>query len=92
MKFLDGFVKTVFDYTLTAVGTICISPLLAYIAYRIKKKIRDRCSLRTHALEKMASLFLASNSAAWWLTHRRCYKNICQRILLRARSGSVTLS
>ena len=38
MKFLDGFVKTVFDYTLTAVGTICISPLLAYIAYRIKKE------------------------------------------------------
>lgn len=37
MKFLDGFVKTVFDYTLTAVGTICISPLLVYIAYRIKK-------------------------------------------------------
>lgn len=29
MKFLDGFIKTVFDYTLTAVGTICISPLLA---------------------------------------------------------------
>ena len=38
MKFLDGFVKTVFDYTLTAVGTILISPLLAYIAYRIKKE------------------------------------------------------
>lgn len=38
MKFLDGFVKTVFDFTLTAVGTICISPLLAYIAYRIKKE------------------------------------------------------
>ena len=37
MKFLDGFVKTVFDYMLTAVGTICISPLLVYIAYRIKK-------------------------------------------------------
>ena len=38
MKFLDGFVKTVFDYTLTVVGTILISPLLAYIAYRIKKE------------------------------------------------------
>ena len=30
--------KTVFDYALTAVGTICISPLLAYVAYRIKKE------------------------------------------------------
>lgn len=37
MKFLDGFVKTVFDYTLTAVGTVCISPLLVYVAYRIRK-------------------------------------------------------
>ena len=30
--------KTVFDYSLTAVGTVCISPLLVYIAYRIKKE------------------------------------------------------
>ncbi|WP_293729191.1 sugar transferase, partial [uncultured Phascolarctobacterium sp.] len=29
--------KAVFDYALTAVGTICISPLLVYVAYRIKK-------------------------------------------------------
>lgn len=32
------FVKTLFDFTLTAVGTIVISPLLAYIAYRIRKE------------------------------------------------------
>lgn len=32
------FVKTLFDFTLTAVGTVAISPLLAYIAYRIKKE------------------------------------------------------
>ena len=50
MKFLDGFVKTVFDYTLTTVGTICISPLLVYIAYRIKKRQCWRCNLswQTH--------------------------------------------
>ena len=35
---LGSFVKTVFDFTLTAVGTICISPLLVYVAYRIKKE------------------------------------------------------
>lgn len=35
---LGSFVKNVFDYTLTAVGTICISPLLLYVAYRIKKE------------------------------------------------------
>ena len=32
------FVKTLFDFTLTAVGTVAISPLLVYIAYRIKKE------------------------------------------------------
>lgn len=32
------FGKTIFDFTLTFIGTICISPLLAYIAYRIKKE------------------------------------------------------
>lgn len=30
--------KTVFDYVLTAAGTICISPLLFYIVYRINKE------------------------------------------------------
>ncbi len=34
---LDAFAKMIFDYTLTAVGTVAISPLLFYIAYRIKK-------------------------------------------------------
>ena len=34
---VDAFLKMLFDYTLTAVGTIAISPLLFYIAYRIKK-------------------------------------------------------
>ena len=38
MNRLGSMVKTVFDYTLMAVGTICISPLLVYIAYRIKKE------------------------------------------------------
>ena len=37
MNRLGSMVKTVFDYTLTAVGTILISPLLVYVAYRIKK-------------------------------------------------------
>ena len=35
---LDVFVKMFFDYTLTAVGTVAISPLLFYIAYRINKE------------------------------------------------------
>lgn len=34
---LDAFAKMFFDYTLTAVGTVAISPLLFYIAYRIKQ-------------------------------------------------------
>jgi len=34
---LDAFTKIIFDYTLTAVGTVAISPLLFYIAYRIKQ-------------------------------------------------------
>ena len=38
MNKLGLFIKTVFDYVLTACGTICISPLLLYIAYRIKKE------------------------------------------------------
>ena len=37
-KQLDSWLKAVFDYALTAVGTICISPLLGYVAYRIKKE------------------------------------------------------
>ena len=36
-KRVDAFFKMLFDYTLTAVGTVAISPLLFYIAYRIKK-------------------------------------------------------
>ena len=35
---LDAFAKMFFDYTLTAVGTVAISPLLFYIAYRINKE------------------------------------------------------
>ena len=31
-------IKTIFDFTLTAVGTVVISPLLIYVAYRIKKE------------------------------------------------------
>ena len=38
LKQKDTTIKTIFDFTLTLIGTICISPLLAYIAYRIKKE------------------------------------------------------
>lgn len=38
MSNFGSFVKAAFDYTLTAVGTVCISPLLLYVAYRIKKE------------------------------------------------------
>ena len=38
LKQKDTTIKTIFDFTLTLLGTICISPLLAYIAYRIKKE------------------------------------------------------
>ena len=38
IKLLSNVTKTIFDYVLTAVGTILISPLLFYIAYRIKKE------------------------------------------------------
>ena len=38
MRNFGSFVKAAFDYTLTAVGTVCISPLLLYVAYRIKKE------------------------------------------------------
>ena len=34
----SNFIKTAFDFTLTAVGTLVISPLLLYIAYRINKE------------------------------------------------------
>lgn len=37
-NYIGNLVKNVFDFSLTAVGTICISPLLIYIAYRIKKE------------------------------------------------------
>lgn len=38
LKQKDTMIKTIFDFTLTLIGAICISPLLAYIAYRIKKE------------------------------------------------------
>ena len=37
-NYIGNLAKNVFDFSLTAVGTICISPLLVYIAYRIKKE------------------------------------------------------
>lgn len=37
-NYIGNLVKNVFDFSLTAVGTICISPLFVYIAYRIKKE------------------------------------------------------
>ena len=37
-SFMGNVVKTAFDYILTLVGAVFISPLLAYIAYRIKKE------------------------------------------------------
>ena len=38
MNSIGNLTKTFFDFTLTAIGTICVSPLLIYIAYRIKKE------------------------------------------------------
>ena len=38
VRFIDNLVKTLFDYTLTVIGTVCISPVLVYIAYRIKQE------------------------------------------------------
>ena len=35
-SFMGNVVKTAFDYILTLVGAVFISPLLVYIAYRIK--------------------------------------------------------
>ena len=37
-SFMGNVVKTAFDYILTLVGAVFISPLLVYIAYRIKKE------------------------------------------------------
>ena len=37
-SFMGNVVKTAFDYILTVVGAVFISPLLVYIAYRIKKE------------------------------------------------------
>lgn len=37
MDKLDEISKIIFDFILTLAGTICVSPLLVYIAYRIKK-------------------------------------------------------
>ena len=37
-NYIGNLAKNVFDFSLTVVGTICISPLLIYIAYRIKKE------------------------------------------------------
>ena len=37
-SFIGNVVKTAFDYILTLVGAVFISPLLVYIAYRIKKE------------------------------------------------------
>lgn len=37
-SYMGNLVKTAFDYILTLVGAVFISPLLVYIAYRIKKE------------------------------------------------------
>ena len=37
-SFMGNVIKTAFDYILTLVGAVFISPLLVYIAYRIKKE------------------------------------------------------
>ena len=37
-SFMENLVKNAFDYILTVVGAVFISPLLVYIAYRIKKE------------------------------------------------------
>lgn len=38
MNMVSNLIKSIFDFTLTAVGTVAISPLLVYIAYRIRKE------------------------------------------------------
>lgn len=35
---MSNYIKTIFDYILTLIGTVLISPLLLYVAYRIKKE------------------------------------------------------
>ena len=57
MNRLGSMVKTVFDYTLTAVGTICISPLLVYVEYRIKKDSEGDAIYSGKRLGKNGSLF-----------------------------------
>ena len=54
---LGSIVKTVFDYALTAVGTLCISPLLVYVAYRIKKDSPGQAIYDGKRLGKDGALF-----------------------------------
>lgn len=60
-SFMGNVVKTAFDYILTLVGAVFISPLLVYIAYRIKKRIQVQSFLHTLVLARMGilNLFLA---------------------------------
>lgn len=56
-SFVGNLAKTVFDYTLTAVGTICISPLLVYVAYRIKSDSQGDAIYPGKRLGKDGKLF-----------------------------------
>ena len=57
LKQKDTTIKIIFDFTLTLIGTICISPLLAYIAYRIKKEDGEEAIYCQHRLGIGGKLF-----------------------------------
>lgn len=54
---LDAFAKMFFDYTLTAVGAVAISPLLFYIAYRIKQDSPGNAMYNAERIGKDGKLF-----------------------------------
>lgn len=60
-NFWNVFIKTVFDYTLTIIGTLLISPILAFIAIKIKLDSPGPVIYDGYRLGKNGKLF-------------RCYK------------------
>jgi len=60
-NFWNVFIKTVFDYTLTIIGTMLISPILAFIAIKIKMDSPGPVIYDGYRLGKNGKLF-------------RCYK------------------
>ena len=53
----NDFIKMVFDVTLTALGAVAISPLLVYIAYRIKKDSTGQVIFSGERIGKNGKLF-----------------------------------